>query len=115
MYYTGIDLHKKIPYTTTVDETGRIVAKANLVNHEGTIIKYFKQLKEKTKIVIESMSSWYWLYDLLIEIEFKVAISNPLKPKAIASAKIKSFLERLQILLRVGHIDPPRLLRHNLG
>ena len=90
MYYTGIDLHKKTSYITTVDEMGGIVAKANLVNHEDTIIKYFKELKEKTKIVIESMSSWYWLYDLLIENGFEVVISNPLKTKAIASAKIKN-------------------------
>lgn len=90
MYYTGIDLHKKTSYITTVDEMGRIVTKANLVNHEDTIIKYFKELKEKTKIVIESMSSWYWLYDLLKENELEVVISNPLKTKAIASAKIKN-------------------------
>jgi len=90
MYYAGIDLHKKTSYITTVDETGRIVSKANLVNHEDTIIKYFKDLKEKTKIVIESMSSWYWLYDLLTENGFGVVISNPLKTKAIASAKIKN-------------------------
>ena len=57
MYYTGIDLHKKTSYLTTVDEEGRIVTKANLVNHEDIIIKYFNELKEKTKIVIESISS----------------------------------------------------------
>ena len=90
MYYTGIDLHKKISYITTVDEAGRIVAKANLVNHEDTIINYFKELKEKPKIVIESMSSWYWLYDLLMKNGFEVVISNPLKTKALASAKIKN-------------------------
>ena len=49
MYYTGIDLRKKTSYITTVDETGRIVVKANLVNHEDTIIKYFKELKEKNE------------------------------------------------------------------
>jgi len=57
MYYTGIDLHKKTSGITTVMRLGRIVAKANLLNHEDTIIKPFKELKEKTKIVIESMSS----------------------------------------------------------
>jgi len=57
MYYTGIDLHKKTSGITTVMRLGRIVAKANLLNHEDTIIKPFKELKEKMKIVIESMSS----------------------------------------------------------
>ena len=108
MYYTGIDAHKKTSYITTVDETGRIVAKANLVNHEDTTIKYFKELKERTKIVIESMSSWYWLYDLLTENGFEVVISNPLKTKAIASAKIKNDKldsHMLALLLRSGLIS----------
>jgi transposase len=36
------------------------------------------------------MCSWYWLHDLLKAHNFKVVISNPLKTKAIASAKIKN-------------------------
>jgi len=36
------------------------------------------------------MASWYWLYDLLHENGRNVVISNPLKTKAIASAKIKN-------------------------
>jgi transposase len=35
------------------------------------------------------MSSWYWLYDLLLEEGFEGLVSNPKKTKAIASAKIK--------------------------
>jgi transposase len=36
------------------------------------------------------MASWHWLYDLLTGHGFDVVISNPLKTKAIASAKIKN-------------------------
>lgn len=90
MYYTGIDLHKKTSYLTTVDVVGKIVKKANLINDESTILTYFTELAEETKIVIESMSSWYWLYDLLTANGLDVCISNPAKTKAIASAKIKN-------------------------
>lgn len=89
MYYTGIDLHKKTSFITTIDEKGRIVAKGNFQNVEGAILKYFVDLAEETKIVIESMASWYWLYDLLTGNGFSVVISNPLKTKAVACAKIK--------------------------
>jgi transposase len=90
MYYTGIDLHKKTSYITTVDEKGNIVNKANLHNIEERILDYFINLKTETKIVIESMGSWYWLYDLLTGNGFDVVISNPAKTKAISSAKIKN-------------------------
>ena len=90
MYYTGIDLHKKTSFITTIDAGGKIITRANLHNVEEDILAYFVALREETKIVIESMSSWYWLYDLLTGEGFEVVISNPVKTKAIASAKIKN-------------------------
>jgi transposase len=90
MYYTGIDLHKKTSFITTIDARGKIVTRANLQNVEEDILAYFAALGDKTKIVIESMSSWYWLYDLLTAEGYEVLISNPVKTKAIASAKIKN-------------------------
>ena len=90
MYYTGIDLHKKTSFLTTIDEDGTIISRANLRNIEEFILDYFIKLEHETKIVIESTASWYWLYDLLIGNGFDVVISNPLKTKAIASAKIKN-------------------------
>jgi transposase len=90
MYYTGIDLHKKTSFITTIDATGKIVTRANLQNVEEDILAYFANLDKETRIVIESMASWYWLYDLLTGEGFEVVISNPVKTKAIASAKIKN-------------------------
>lgn len=90
MYYTGIDLHKKTSFLTTIDEGGKIITKANLHNIEEVILDYFVSLEEETKIVIESTAFWHWLYDLLGGNGFDVVVSNPLKTKAIASAKIKN-------------------------
>lgn len=90
MYYTGIDLHKKTSFLTTIDEDGTIVYRANLENIEELILDYFTKLDDETRIVIESTASWYWIYDLLTGNGFDVVISNPLKTKAIAAAKIKN-------------------------
>jgi len=90
MYYTGIDLHKKTSFITTIDKSGKVVFRRNFANKEDQILDYFVNLDGPTKIVIESMCSWYWLHDLLKAHNFDVVISNPLKTKAIASAKIKN-------------------------
>ena len=90
MYYTGIDLHKKTSFLTTVNEEGKVVKRANLINDEALILDYFAALDEPTKVVMESTGSWYWLYDLLDGNGFEVVLSNPTKTKAIASAKIKN-------------------------
>lgn len=90
MYYTGIDLHRKTSFITTVDPDGRIVKKANLCNDEPTILEYFLSLEDDTEVVIESTANWYWLYDLLTLHSIPVVVSNPVKTKAIASARIKN-------------------------
>jgi transposase len=90
MYYTGIDLHKRTSYITPVDEKGQIVARGNFRNIETDILDHFVSLGKENQIVIESMCSWYWLYDLLTDNGFQVVVSNPVKTKAIASAKIKN-------------------------
>ena len=61
MYYTGIDLHKRTCFLTPVDENGKTVHKAHLENTEGSLLSYFEALPGDTKIVIESMASWYGL------------------------------------------------------
>ena len=90
MYYTEIDLHKKTSFITTIDEKGNVFIRANLQNVETEILRYFMDQGVETKTVIESTASWYWLYDLLTGNGFDVVISNPVKTKAIASARIKN-------------------------
>jgi len=38
MYYTGIDLHKRTCFITTIDESGKIVIRANLEHHVEAIL-----------------------------------------------------------------------------
>ena len=90
MYYTGIDLHRKTSFFTTIDESGQVVTKANLPNDDIRIMAYLDALGAETKVVVESTANWYWLYDLLTDNGFDVVISNPVKTKAIASARIKN-------------------------
>jgi len=90
MHYTGIDLHRKTSFITTIDSNGQIVKKANLHNDESTILEYFLNLDQDTQVVLESTANWYWLYDLLTLHSIPVVVSNPVKTKAIASARIKN-------------------------
>ena len=126
MYYTGIDLHRKTSFITTIGENGEIIKRRNLRNDEAEILHFFLSLDNDTKVVIESTANWYWLYDLLTEHRMQVVISNPVKTKAIASAKIKNdkldshMLAQLlrADLLSTVHVSSPEtrrlkeLLRH---
>jgi len=105
MYYTGIDLHKKTAFITTIDNSGKVVFRRNFATREEDLIEYFVSLDGPTKIVIESTCSWYWLHDLLKAHNFDVVISNPLKTKAIASAKIKNDKVDSHMLAQLLRVD----------
>jgi len=69
---------------------------------------------DDAKIVIEASSAWYHIYELLSR-RYQVTLSNPVKTKAIASAKVKTdhlHASTLADLLRGGYIAecyvPPR-------
>lgn len=107
MYFTGIDLHKRTCFVTVIDEQGKVVQKANLCSVAPEILAFLNKLEGANQIVIESCSSWYWLYDALTEVGYSVEISHPTKTKAISSAKIKSDKvdsHMLAQLLRAGLI-----------
>ena len=72
--------------------------------------EFFDNLNnEKTRIVMESSRVWYNIYNYLSEKKhLNVVLSNPIKTRAIASAKIKTdkldAVKKLANLLRGGYI-----------
>ena len=44
MYYTGIDLHKKTSFLTTIDDNGKIVANVKYVPNFTHFLKVFLKL-----------------------------------------------------------------------
>lgn len=128
MLYAGIDVHRKTSYVSVIDEKGNRVAQRNLPSEVEAIAGFLGGLGEVPKIVMESTSAWYWLYDGLCERGYEVVVSDPRKTKAIASARIKNDkldAHMLAQLLRAGlvatvYVSPPEyrelkeLLRHRV-
>jgi len=93
MLYMGIDLHKRFMFATVIDEAGKEVERARVENKKSSILTYIEQIKkidEEISAVVEATSNSSKLYDEL-ESELKsISLANPLKTKAIASARIKT-------------------------
>jgi transposase len=89
MLYTGLDYHKSFSYITTMNDRGEIVSQKKLPS-DGQIIDFLKEFGDSMEVAIEATPSWYWLYDQLEDVGFKVRLSHPLKTKAIAYAKVKT-------------------------
>jgi transposase len=93
MLYMGIDLHKRYLFSTIIDEGGKEVERARVENKKSSILSYIKQIKEideDISAVVEATSNSSKLYDELENVVDDICLANPLKTKAIASARIKT-------------------------
>lgn len=89
--YVGIDLHKASSHLTAVDEKGEVVANQRIIgNKEEDFVKFLALLQSPVRVVVEATRGWYWLYELLVKEGYNFVLANPLKTRAIASARIKT-------------------------
>ena len=90
--YIGMDLHKDFLQIAIMDNNGKVLKNSRIENNHKQVSNFFKNVKpDNTKVVMESSSVWYNIYRYLTEEKkLDVVLSNPIKTKAIASAKIKT-------------------------
>ena len=103
--FVGLDVHKKYTEFAIVDEDGVVTEQERIENEPGLIEEFSNRLSN-ADMVMESSSTWYWLYEILSR-KHKVVLSNPAKTKATASAKLKTDkVDALMLanLLRGGYI-----------
>ena len=103
--FVGLDVHKKYTQVAIVDEEG-VVTEQERIENEPALIEEFSNRLSTADMVMESSSTWYWLYEILSR-KHRVVVSNPAKTKAIASAKLKTDkVDALMLanLLRGGYI-----------
>ena len=116
MFYSGIDLHKRSSYVTTLDGTGKVVAQQSLPNRATVVRHYFAQFTGPHSAVVESIGGWYWLSDSIGEsVDLRLAHARGLK--AISAAKVKTDKidsETLALLLKADLIPDAHMISPEL-
>src|SRR5215813_14054105 len=108
--FVGMDLHKNYLQIAVMNEKGKVLENSRIKNNLKQVGRFFDENinDEKTHVVMESSSVWYNIYSYLSEEKhLNVVLSNPIKTRAIASAKIKTDkldAAKLANLLRGGYI-----------
>ena len=82
----GLAVHKKYAEVAVVDEED-VVTKQERTENEPGRVEEFSNTLSNAGMVLESSSSWYWLYEILSR-KHIVVLSNLAKTKAIGSAKL---------------------------
>ena len=89
MLFVGLDLHKRYTEYAVMDIAGNVQRQGRIENTLDKMREFSESVPAKSSMVIESSSTWYWAHRLLSE-RHEVMLSNPIRNKAIASAKVKT-------------------------
>jgi len=91
MRYVGIDIGKWKCQAAVMDPEGSIIEEFTFPNDAEGMEKLASRLTPEDRVVMESTGSvWSTLYNNLDERHIPVTLANPLKTRAIASARIKT-------------------------
>ena len=91
MKYVGVDIGKWKCRAALMDPEGTIIEEFTFPNDAEGIPDLASRLTTEDRVVMESTGSvWETLYNHLDERHVSVVLANPLKTRAIASARIKT-------------------------
>lgn len=115
MPFAGLDLHKQVIEAAIVDDEGKLVHKSRFRATREALLAFAKRrLNQETSVAVEATTNTWPVVDLLEPLVREVVVSNPMRTRAIASAKIMTdaisaptlaHLLRLDYLPRVWQPD----------
>jgi transposase len=119
MRYVGVDIGKWKCQAAVMNPEGSIVEEFTFKNDNEGIMNLASKLNTEDRVVMESTGSvWATLYNSLEERDIPVTLANPLRTRAIASARIKTDKIDARILAHLLRSDlvaeyysPPRDIR----
>jgi transposase len=104
--YVGVDVGKARCRAALMNQSGRIENEFFFENSKSGIEHLTSLLTCEDRVVMESTGNlWLSIYDALEHKNIKVVLANPMKTKAIASAKIKTDKVDARILAHLLRAD----------
>jgi transposase len=99
--YIALDIHKYYSVVAGVDRDGEEILSPCRVEHAELESWLAKHLQPTDRVVIESTTNAWHVYDLLEPLVSEVLVANPMKVKQIACARLKTDNRDTLILARL--------------
>jgi transposase len=97
--FIGLDVHKQFTYGVIMDKDGNIIFEQKFKNNPQELDTFLLNVKQDSKIVLESCSCWQYMYDYLKDAGYEyVVLAHPLGVRAIAASRKKTDKHDAKIL-----------------
>jgi transposase len=110
MPFAALDLHRKEVEAVVLDDSGSIVHRQRFPALREALVTFAKRhLSSQHRVAVEATTNTWAVADLLRPFCQEVVVSNPLRTRAIASAKIKTDKVDALVLAQLLRLDylPP--------
>lgn len=89
--YVGLDVHKRVVEAVIIDKQGRILHRSRFGCSRAELQLFGKQQLQRTdRVALEATTNTWGVVRVLKPFVKEVVVSNPLRTKAIATAKVKT-------------------------
>lgn len=99
--YVALDIHKQYCVVAGVDRDGRVLLPPVRVEHADLEGWLKKNMPPSDRVVIESTTNAWHVYDLMEPLAERVVVANPIEVKQIAQARVKTDNRDTLILARL--------------
>ena len=104
--YVGIDVHKELAVSCIIDEKGTVLQRHSCGCTRETLEQFSRRYLQATdRVALEATTNTWAVVDVLKPFVAEVVVSNPLKAKAIAEAKIKTDKVDAEVLAQLLRCD----------
>lgn len=91
MVYVGLDVHKEAVEAAVIDEAGKLRHRVRFPCTREQLVRFAKRhLGPNARVALEATSHTWSIVEVLRPLAAEVVVSNPLRTRAIAEAKIKT-------------------------
>jgi transposase len=104
--YFGLDVHKDVVQVCCLDDTGKVLTNARIpCTREALTAWADAHLAAEDHVALEATTNTWAVVDLLATRAARLVVSNPLKTKAIASARVKTDRVDAKVLAQLLRVD----------
>ncbi|KYG04544.1 hypothetical protein BE21_46225 [Sorangium cellulosum] len=91
MDYVGLDVHKDAVEAAVIDEAGKLRRRVRFPCTREELVRFAKRyLGPNARVALEATSHTWSIVEVLRPLAAEIVVSNPLRTRAIADAKVKT-------------------------
>jgi len=106
MPIAGLDVHKQVVEACVLDEHGKVRTRQRFACTRESLEAFARRhLDPQSRVVLEATTNTWAIVDVLRPLVGEVVVSNPLRTRAIAEAKVKTDKVDARVLAELLHCD----------